>query len=317
MNRTVSGNDSPPGLRPGYSDSEVKKLLKEEASRVEQWLGGALGTKKIPEGLRGAMEYSLLGGGKRIRPVLCLICARLFGLDSQKAMPFAGALECIHTYSLIHDDLPAMDDDDLRRGKPSNHKQFDEATAILAGDALLTDAFAFMASVGESGGIPPSRVLKALLEIASAAGSPGMVGGQFLDMRYTGRGDIGLEQLAAMHALKTGALLRAACVSGAVLAGASDTDLAAIAKYGEAVGSAFQIADDILDETGNQEDLGKPVGSDAAQNKVTYPSLLGIEASRSMAGKRAQEAVRALSSFEGDAATLLRGLAAYIVNRVS
>lgn len=317
MNYTASSNNCLSQRQPEYSISEVKTLLMEDASMVEQWLGGALRSKNTPEGLRAAMEYSLLGGGKRIRPVLCLVCARLFGLEARKAMPFAGALECIHTYSLIHDDLPAMDNDDLRRGKPSNHKQFDEATAILAGDGLLTDAFAFMASVGESGDISPALVLRALFEIATAAGSPGMVGGQFLDMRYTGQGAVGLEQLAAMHALKTGALLRAACVSGAILAGASEKDIAAIREYGEAIGSAFQIADDILDETGSQEKLGKPVGSDAAQNKVTYPSLLGIDASRRMADKRAQEAIHALSAFEGHSAALLRGLAAYIVNRLS
>jgi len=295
---------------------EVKARLKEEAAAVEHWLAGALRDKDVPPGLLAALEYSLLAGGKRIRPVLCLVCARLFGLERTAAMPFAGALECIHTYSLIHDDLPAMDDDDLRRGKPSNHKQFDEATAILAGDGLLTDAFALMASCAGDR-IPTDRVLRAISLAARAAGSSGMVGGQFLDMQYTARQGVSLEELAAMHAMKTGALLRAACECGAVLAGADEQGIAALAAYGRGIGAAFQIVDDILDETGTEATLGKPVGSDAAQNKNTYPSLLGLEKSKATALAQADLAIQALDAYDAPQAELLRGLAVYIVNRVS
>ena len=296
---------------------EVEALLKEEATAVELWLAEALRGKDVPPGLLAAMKYSLLAGGKRIRPALCLICAALFGLKRDQAMPFAGALECIHTYSLIHDDLPAMDDDDLRRGKPTNHKEFGEATAILAGDGLLTDAFALMASCADDARIPAGRVLRAISLAARAAGSSGMVGGQFLDMQYTARQDVGLTELAAMHAMKTGALLCAACECGAVLAGAGEKDIAALAAYGRAIGAAFQITDDILDETGSAASLGKPVGSDAAQKKNTYPSLLGLDQSRAAAAAEAQTAVQALSAYDAPQASLLRGLAVYLVNRVS
>lgn len=295
---------------------EVRDRLKQEAAAVEEWLAGALRDRGTPRGLLEAMEYSLLAGGKRIRPVLCLTSARLFGLDRAAVMPFAGALECIHTYSLIHDDLPAMDNDDLRRGRPSNHRRFNEATAILAGDGLLTDAFAFMSSCAGRH-IPAGRVLRAVALAAVAAGSSGMAGGQFLDMHCTARQGVSLVELNAMHDMKTGALLRAACECGAVLAGADKNAVAALAAYGKAIGAAFQITDDILDETGTEEELGKPVGSDAALGKTTYPFLLGLEESRAMAVSRADAACQALDAFDAPEADLLRGLAVYIVNRVS
>jgi geranylgeranyl diphosphate synthase type II len=292
--------------------AEVKTHLKKDARLVEDFLAGCLRTLEgIPDGLLAAMNYSLLAGGKRLRPVLCLNAARLFGLEAEKALPFASAIECIHSYSLIHDDLPAMDNDDLRRGKPSNHKQFGEATAILAGDALLTDAFSFAASLP---GIAPERVLGAVVYLARAAGSPGMVGGQFLDMLYTGQGPRSLDELRAMHAMKTGALLRASCVCGALLAGADRAEAASVERYGRGLGVAFQITDDILDVVGDGSLLGKPVGSDEAGGKVTYPSLLGLDQSRSLAQEEAGAAVRALAPFGGKAA-FLRGLAEYIVQR--
>lgn len=295
------------------SQTEVKKRLKEEAALVEQGLEDCLTRFAMPEGLRAAMRYSLMAGGKRIRPVLCLVSARLFGLTEKAVMPFAAALECIHTYSLIHDDLPAMDDDDLRRGKPSCHKQFDEATAILAGDGLLTDAFALMSLTDA----PPARVMASMARVAVAAGSQGMVGGQFLDMRYTARKDVSLEELAAMHAMKTGAMLRVSCACGPVLAGADETAVARMEAFGRALGAAFQIMDDILDEVGDEKELGKPVGSDASEGKNTYPSLLGLEKSRLLAEEQCNEAVAALEEFNGPEADLLRGLAVYVVNRVS
>ncbi|MDR2076364.1 MAG: polyprenyl synthetase family protein [Desulfovibrio sp.] len=294
--------------------ARVRDALREEARKVDQALRGCLSDQAAPEGLRASMEYSLLAGGKRLRPVLCLLCARLFGLADRAAMPFALALECIHTYSLIHDDLPAMDNDDLRRGRPSNHRRFDEATAILAGDALLTDAFVLMARAEEP---PPERILEAIRIVGGAAGSAGMAGGQYLDIRYTGGERAGLEEILAMQALKTGALLRASCLSGAVLAGAGTTGLAAVKAYGQALGTAFQIADDILDATGTEEELGKPVGGDAAKEKKTCLSLLGLEKSRELAETKAAEAAEALRDFRGETADLLRGLAVYTARRIT
>ncbi len=302
-------------------NAAIKNRLKTEAKRVENYLARCLDSPDtLPGGLRTAMEYSLLAGGKRLRPVLCLTFAAAFssrGEDlSARVLPFAAAIECIHTYSLIHDDLPAMDNDDMRRGRPSNHKRFDEATAILAGDALLTDAFYFMASVGAGeNALPPERVLAAVAIMARAAGGPGMVGGQFLDMLYTNGTPPGLDALRAMHAMKTGALLQASCLTGAVLAGADVAAQSAVAVYGKALGAAFQIMDDVLDETGDAAILGKPVGSDAANAKSTYPSLLGIEKSLDLARAEARAAVAALPE-AGTQTAFLHGLAQYVVNRV-
>ncbi len=293
----------------------LKQKLKAEAADVEAFLEICLKGRGIPEGLLQAMDYSLLAGGKRLRPVLCLTTARLFGLSKDAVMPFAGALELIHTYSLIHDDLPAMDDDDLRRGMPSNHKKFDEATAILAGDGLLTEAFSLMASVGET--FDARHVLEAMAIVSAAAGAGGMVGGQMLDMEYTGRGDVSLTMLRGMHAMKTGALIRCACLVGARLAGVSTEDAQRIARYGEGIGVAFQIVDDILDEIGDEATLGKPVGSDREQGKNTYPSLLGLEKSKELAQEQADIAVGALAPYAGDEAFFLRSLAQYIVDRVA
>ena len=294
--------------------NSVKQSLKARGALVENWLASFPGQKGMPPGLKAAMEYSLLAGGKRVRPVLCLASAGLFGMPPQKVLAFASALECIHTYSLVHDDLPAMDDDDLRRGKPSCHKQFDEATAILAGDALLTDAFAYMATLPD---IPAERVLRAVVEVARAAGSAGMVGGQFLDMQYTGMTDIALEQLAAMHAMKTGALLTAPCVCGAILAGAVAEDVEKLRHYGQHLGVAFQIVDDILDETGSEKDLGKPVGSDRAAGKNTYPSLVGLAMSQTLARERVDMALSGLEGYTGEDAVFLHELAEYMLVRIA
>ena len=230
-----------------YNSQQVKTILAERGAQVEAYLQHCLDAIPMQGRLKEAMYYSLLAGGKRLRPVLCLSTAALFGLSAEAVMPFAASLEMIHTYSLIHDDLPAMDDDDLRRGRPSCHKAFDEATAILAGDALLTDAFGFMASTVKD--LPAGRVLEALASVSAAAGSAGMVGGQILDMDCTGKTDVPLETLQTLHALKTGAMFRVACVSGGLLAGASESDIASLRAYGEALGVTFQIVDDILDET--------------------------------------------------------------------
>ena len=294
------------------SGEEMKALLLRRARMVEEFLPSCVGGA-MPPRLRDSMLYSLQAGGKRLRPVLCLSCAALFGLAESVVLPFAAAIEMIHTYSLIHDDLPAMDDDDLRRGKPSNHKAFDEATAILAGDGLLTDAFGRMTAVD----LPASRVLAAVGEMARAAGSTGMVGGQEWDMIYTGMPPVSLDELRRMHAMKTGALLRASCVCGALLAGAESIELQRISRYGAALGVAFQIADDILDVVSDTETLGKPAGSDAEHGKNTYPSLVGLDESRRLAQEQARHAQEAIASFHGPEAEFLRALALYTVTRVA
>ena len=293
----------------------VKQRLSGYAQEVETHLRGALRNKGVPVGLLEAMEYSLLAGGKRLRPVLCLCFARMLGAPGAAVAPFACAFEFIHTYSLVHDDLPAMDDDDLRRGRPSNHKVFGEAMAILAGDGLLTEAFGLMASTARE--VPAERVVEAMGTLARAAGAAGMVGGQALDMAYTAKAGVSLEELREMQALKTGALITAACVCGAQLAGAAPDMVARAKSYGQSLGAAFQIVDDVLDVVGDEKTLGKPVGSDEEQGKTTYPSLIGVERSMDLARRHAAQALESLSPFEGAEAVFLRDLAQYIVDRVS
>ncbi len=310
----------------------LKSILQARKVMVEAWLGNCLKANSmsncqghsvppfLPDSLRTAMEYSLLAGGKRVRPILCLTTAKMCGLEMEKILPFACAIEMIHTYSLIHDDLPAMDDDDLRRGKPSNHKQFGEAMAILAGDALLSDAFVFMTSVSSccsTGSVGAEQSLRALAYLGRAVGSHGMVGGQVLDMQYTGKKDLRLEHLRAMHAMKTGALLQASCVCGALLAGAELSMVQSLERYGAALGTAFQIADDILDVTEDTTTLGKPAGSDAEQGKNTYPLLVGLEQSRALAEEQKNIALQSLADMQGEEADFLRELAGYVVERTS
>ncbi len=295
------------------STEAMKSLLKERGKLVESYLATCLDGQEMPPRLRESMLYSLQAGGKRLRPVLCLSCAALCGLKAEDVLPFASAIEMVHTYSLIHDDLPAMDDDDLRRGKPSNHKAFDEATAILAGDALLTDAFAHMCRVE----LPAGQVLRAVAEFARAAGSSGMVGGQEWDMLYTGLPPVSMAELRRMHAMKTGALLRASCVCGALLAGAADDVCERIGRYGAALGVAFQIADDLLDVVSDTATLGKPAGSDAEQGKNTYPTLVGLDESRRLAREQADAACAALAGFNGPEAEFLRALAEYTITRAA
>lgn len=289
----------------------VKARLAERGKLVEERLKGCVANPETPQRLRDAMLYSLLAGGKRLRPVLCLTAASLFGTAPEAVLPFACGIEMVHTYSLIHDDLPAMDDDDLRRGRPSNHKAFDEATAILAGDALQADAFFSMSSCP----LPAGRVLKAVHEFAAAAGSFGMAGGQELDMIATGH-RIPIEDLRHLHALKTGAILRASVTCGAILAGAEGADLAKLGTFGAELGVAFQIADDVLDVVSDTATLGKPAGSDEEENKNTYPALVGLEKSRALARQHADKAIAAISGMSGEDADFLRGLAVFTVERV-
>lgn len=288
----------------------MKQILARRAALVEQFLGAyPAKLRGAPDRLAAAMRYSLSAGGKRLRPALCLSAASLCGLSEQSTLPFAAAIEMIHTYSLIHDDLPAMDDDDLRRGKPSCHKQFDEATAILAGDGLLTDAFA----IASDAPVEATSLLKAMRELALAAGSSGMAGGQMLDMQYTAATDVDLDQVARMQAMKTGALLRASCVCGALLADADVELVQRLDAYGASLGRAYQIADDILDLVGDETKLGKPIGSDAKSGKSTWPALTGIEASRKKARKEAEKAKAALPDHPESA--FLAALADYAVGR--
>jgi geranylgeranyl diphosphate synthase type II len=278
--------------------------------QVELALDGSLGPER-PESLRESMRYSLLAGGKRLRPILCLAACELAGGDRALAMPTAVALEMVHTMSLIHDDLPAMDNDELRRGRPTNHKVFGEANAILAGDALLTRAFEMVAL--RSSGVPAERLLQVVGELSLASGAPGLVGGQVVDIECEAK-QVDLETLEYIHLHKTGALLRACVVCGALIGGAPDELLAALRIYARGIGLAFQIIDDILDVTASSEVLGKTAGKDLKADKTTYPKLLGLEESRLRADALVAEAKAALAPWSSQASPLL-ALADYITSR--
>ena len=293
----------------------LKEYLKTRCQLVDEALGRFLPeADELPASLHGSMRYSVFAGGKRVRPILLLAACEAVGGQVPVALPAACAMEMIHTYSLIHDDLPAMDDDDFRRGNPTNHKVYGEATAILAGDALLTEAFILLARA-EDGADPAAR-LRVIHEIAHASGSRGMVGGQVVDMESEGKGEVDLATLSYIHTHKTGALIRASVRAGAILGGASVESLEALTRYGDAIGLAFQIADDILDVEGTTEELGKDAGSDQARGKATYPALMGLEASKERARELVQMALDALSVFD-ERAEPLRAIASYIVKRKS
>jgi geranylgeranyl diphosphate synthase type II len=264
-----------------------------------------------PTRLHTAIRYSLLGAGKRVRPLLCIASAEAVGGCAQDVLPLACALEMIHTFSLIHDDLPALDDDDLRRGVPTSHKRFGEAMAILAGDALHTLAFATIAA--HQGAADSATVLRCVALLADAAGTAGMVGGQVDDLYYEGR-EVTPEGLGNIHARKTGALLNASILTGAIICGATLDQERALRAYGDRVGLAFQIVDDILDVTGDDATLGKPTGSDTRKDKATYPKLFGLDTSTRLAREAADDAVTALCDFGPDADPL-RAFARFIVNR--
>ncbi len=262
-----------------------------------------------PPRLKRAVRYALEGRGKRVRSVLCLMACEACGTPRKLAVPAALALEMVHSYSLVHDDLPSMDDDDLRRGQPTVHKAFDEATAVLAGDALLTLAFELIAGAK----LPAGRRAQLSLELSRGAGWAGMVGGQALDLEAEGK-RLSLARLLGIHRRKTGALLLAAVRMGGISAGAPPRKLEALTHYGRAVGLAFQIQDDILDVTGDERAMGKRLHKDAASGKATFPGILGLERSRNRARVLAAEATRALAPL-GRRAEPLRALAAYIVSR--
>ena len=283
-----------------------------EKQKIEEALKGYLPQEKdLRKTLFASMEYSLMAGGKRLRPQLVLEFCRLCGGSEEQAMPFACAVEMIHSYSLIHDDLPCMDDDDLRRGKPTNHKVYGEATAVLAGDGLLTAAFE--TALEESAGLPPERVTAAAACLAQAAGARGMVGGQALDMAAQGRA-VSRSEVEYLQKKKTGALLSAAAEMGCIVAGGSEEDRAAVRRYAQKLGLAFQVRDDMLDVEGDEATLGKPVGSDRANEKTTFVSLLGMDACRELVEKLTGEAVEALAPF-GEAAGFLQWLARSLAGR--
>jgi geranylgeranyl diphosphate synthase type II len=260
-----------------------------------------------------AMRYSVEAGGKRLRPILCIAASEVVGGSEADAMPAACALELIHTYSLIHDDLPAMDDDDLRRGKPTCHKAFNEATAILAGDALQAGAFELLAAAGRNQPGDALKWLEVIYLIARAAGYSGMVQGQMMDISSEGKG-ISLEELETLHRLKTGALIEASVQAGAILGGGNPKEITALGAYGRYAGLAFQVADDILNVEGTPEMLGKPVGSDRDHQKATGPSLMGLEQTKARAGELIDSALEELRIF-GKKGEPLAALACYILER--
>ncbi len=290
----------------------AQDLLKAHGAATDAALKHAL--EKLtdaPQRLVTSIGYSLTAGGKRLRPALVLECAAACGGNDKShksALAAAVAMELIHTFSLVHDDLPAMDDDDLRRGQPTNHKVFGEAMAILAGDAMVTLAFETIATDAE-----PKLVPALVRELAAAAGPEGMIGGQVLDVDGENQ-NLALAGLQKIHRMKTGALLTASCRMGAIAAGASDGQLNGITKFGRNVGLAFQIVDDVLDVTSTPQQLGKATNKDADRGKNTYPSLIGLDASRAAAREAVNAALEALSSF-GPSADGLRAMARFVVAR--
>lgn len=294
----------------------LKEYLARQKTEVDGMLEALIPDETIyPPEIFRAVRYSLFAGGKRIRPILCLAATEAVGGKPESSLPVACAIEMIHTYSLIHDDLPAMDNDDYRRGRLTSHKVFGEDLAILAGDALLTEAFQVMTRREVAAVLPPDRLLQVVREIAEAAGWFGMVGGQVLDVQSEGQ-TVAPETLYAIHRMKTGAMILVSLRTGAILAGAEEEALAALSDYGRQIGLAFQIADDILNVEGDKALLGKGTGSDAARGKVTFPLLLGLEASRSRAEELVKGAIEALAPFD-EKAEPLRWIARYILERKS
>lgn len=295
---------------------DIKDYLAKKRAAVDKALEALVPpARTFPPTVFEAMRYSLFAGGKRVRPILAIASAEALGVKTAGLLPIAGTLELIHTYSLIHDDLPAMDNDDFRRGRPTCHKVYGEAMAILAGDGLLNMAFEALSDPRRLKTVPARQLVAITREIAVASGAFGMVGGQVVDMESEGK-DIDLPTLEYIHTRKTGALIRASVRVGALYGKANEKRLKALTRYGEMVGLAFQIADDVLDITGTQEELGKDAKSDLKKGKKTFPSFYGLEESRRRAHEVAGHAVDALSGFDRKAEPL-RALAKYIVTRVN
>jgi geranylgeranyl diphosphate synthase type II len=298
---------------PGF---DFDAYLKERAALIERALVQKVAESNGPASrLFEAMRYSLLAGGKRLRPVLAMAACEAVGGNSDAALGFACAIEMIHTYSLVHDDLPCMDDDDLRRGRPTNHKVYGEAMATLAGDGLLTDAFKVIAraAFSPSHKVAPAVALETIAELAEAAGSDGMVGGQVIDLLGEGKSKT-LEELEELHGRKTGALFLASVRGGARMGGANAAQIESLDAYARALGLAFQVVDDLLDIQGTAEQMGKRTQKDSERGKATYPAILGIERSIDLARQLESRAHHALASFDGRAVAL-RELATFVVER--
>jgi len=294
--------------------SSLEAYLKARKEIVDEALDRYLpGEGTIPPVIFQSIRYSVFAGGKRIRPILCIAAAEASGGLLEVVLPAACALELIHTYSLIHDDLPAMDDDEYRRGKLTNHRVFGEDIAILAGDALLTEAFRLLSGKDLADRVPAARILTVINEISEAAGYFGMVGGQVLDVESEGK-MVDLTALNHIHSRKTGAMIRAAVREGGILAGADERRLQALSEYGSSLGLAFQIADDILDVEGDRELLGKKTGADVARRKATFPAFVGLKASKKKARELVEKALEAIASFDGKADPL-RWIAEFVVER--
>jgi geranylgeranyl diphosphate synthase, type II len=293
---------------------ELKIYLKEKRELVETFLASYLGAGFAPPVLHEAMNYSVSAGGKRVRPVLCIAAYEACGGKAEDVVPQASAIELIHTYSLIHDDLPAMDNDDLRRGKPTNHKVFGEGMAILAGDGLLTEAFSLLGDPRyRHKATSDAQIVKIIFELAVASGAHGMVGGQAQDL-LSENAEPDPETLSFIHRHKTAALLSVSVRMGAILAGADTAKMKGLNSYGENIGLAFQVVDDILDIEGETEVIGKPKGSDEKKKKMTYPRLYGIDESRKKAKELIDSAIGALTEFDQKAEPL-RAIARYLYER--
>lgn len=292
---------------------DFKGYMIGKATSVNKALDAAVPIRH-PEKIHEAMRYSLLAGGKRVRPVLCLAACELVGGHESTAMAAACAVEMIHTMSLIHDDLPCMDNDDLRRGKLTNHKVFGENVAVLAGDSLLAFAFEHLAAGTPLTLVPPARIVRAVGELAQAIGSEGLVAGQVVDLESEGLAaeNVGIEQLEFIHIHKTAKLLEAAVVLGAIIGGGTDEEVEKLRKFARTIGLLFQVVDDILDVTKSSEELGKTAGKDLVADKVTYPKLMGIEKSKEYAERLNKEARELLSGFDPKKVKPLIALADYI-----
>ncbi|MDX2044789.1 MAG: polyprenyl synthetase family protein [Acidobacteriota bacterium] len=293
---------------------DIKQYFKRKGELIDAELNRLLPAEsETPQTIHQAMRYSVFAGGKRLRPILAIAAGEIFGADERELLPVASSLEMIHTYSLIHDDLPPMDNDDLRRGMPTCHVKFGEAIAILAGDALLTQAFLTLADYETP---HPERKARILSEVARAAATKNaLIGGQVLDIQSEGKPVTGAE-LEEIHRGKTGALIRCSIRIGAILGGANESELAALTVYGEKAGLAFQVADDLLDETSTSEELGKTAGKDAASHKATYTSLYGIYGASEMAERLCREAIAAACNMERNT-EVLESIARFIVERKS
>lgn len=291
---------------------EFKKYMFSKANAINEALDKCVSLRH-PEKIHEAMRYSLLAGGKRVRPILCIASCELVGGSEESVMPAACAVEMIHTMSLIHDDLPCMDNDDLRRGKPTNHKVFGEDVAILAGDALLAFAFEHIACSIKD--VEAEKVLRVIWELGRAIGSEGLVAGQVVDTSSGGLSNVGLDLLEYIHVHKTAALLEVSVVIGAIIGGGSDEEIERLRRFARCIGLMFQVVDDILDVTKSSQELGKTAGKDLVADKVTYPKLLGLEKSREFAQELNRQAMDQISLFDVEKAKPLICLANYIANR--